>query len=91
MNIAKINENGQVSIPVEIRKKLKLKAGDTLGFEPTPDGKIILQPVSIVARENLYFFTPEIQKKIKKAEKELEGGKGKSFSDVDEAIQWLKS
>ena len=32
MNIAKISANGQVRIPVEIRRKLNLKDGDKIIF-----------------------------------------------------------
>ncbi len=91
MNTAKINEHGQVSIPVEIRKKLKLKAGDTVGFEQTAQGKVMLEPVVSIAREEAYFYTPLMRKKIRKAEKEFELGKGKAFQSIDEAIAWLKS
>ena len=45
MNLAKLSSNGQVTIPIEIRKKLKLKEGDkVLFFERS--GEIIISNAS---------------------------------------------
>lgn len=41
MEIAKITEKGQITIPVDIRKKLKLKGGDKVVFIEDGD-KIIM-------------------------------------------------
>lgn len=47
MELTKVNQNGQVSIPAKIRKKFKLKTGDFLGVSEDFSGKIILFPVSV--------------------------------------------
>jgi AbrB family looped-hinge helix DNA binding protein len=58
MNLAKISVNGQITVPVEIRRKLKVKEGDKLLFFENKNGEITVQNSSIVA--------------IKEAQKELE-------------------
>lgn len=40
MNFARISSNGQITVPVEIRRHLKTKAGDKLLFVTKPDGEI---------------------------------------------------
>ena len=39
MNLAKISANGQVTVPMEIRKKLNLKEGDKILFFERSDGE----------------------------------------------------
>jgi len=49
MNIAKISSNGQISIPINIRKLLKLKPGDKVLFSQKPNGDIVLTNASAQA------------------------------------------
>lgn len=48
MNLAKVSANGQVTVPVEIRRKLTLKEGDKLLFVEQ-DGEIIIRNASATA------------------------------------------
>jgi len=48
MNLAKLSANGQVTVPVEIRRKLGLKEGDKLLFIER-NGEIILNNASATA------------------------------------------
>lgn len=50
MYLTKINQNGQISIPAKIRKKLNLKSGDHLRVEEDASGKIWVIPVSLEAK-----------------------------------------
>ncbi len=52
MEMAKISSKGQITIPVEIRKKLKLKEGDKVLFIQEGD-KIIFTNASIIALEKI--------------------------------------
>lgn len=48
MNLAKVSSNGQITVPVEIRRKLKIKEGDKLMFLEKPNGEIVLQNSSLI-------------------------------------------
>jgi len=41
IHIAQVTAGGQLSIPIEIRRALKLAKGDTLSFRSDGNGKII--------------------------------------------------
>ena len=45
LQLAKISSKGQVTVPVEVRKTLQLKTGDTLAWEVQEDGKISVRRV----------------------------------------------
>ena len=49
MNLAKVSSNGQITVPVEIRRKLNIKEGDKIIFLEKPSGEIILQNSSVFA------------------------------------------
>lgn len=49
MNLAKISANGQITVPVEIRRLLKLKTGDKILFYQKQDGDIVLSNASAKA------------------------------------------
>ena len=49
MNLAKISVNGQITVPVEIRRLLGLKSGDKILFYQKQDGKVVLSNASAQA------------------------------------------
>ncbi len=49
MNLAKISANGQITVPIEIRKKLSLKSGDKILFIQNKDGEIVISNASSMA------------------------------------------
>ena len=51
MELARLTSKGQITIPIEIRKKLKLKEGDKVFFIEE-DGRIIFQNASLAALSN---------------------------------------
>lgn len=49
MNLAKISSNGQITVPVEIRRILGLKSGDKILFFQNKDGDIVINNASAKA------------------------------------------
>jgi len=49
MNLAKVSANGQVTVPVEIRRKLDLKEGDKIIFFERNDGEVVINNASSTA------------------------------------------
>ena len=49
MNLAKISENGQITVPVEIRRQLGLKSGDKILFFQNQKGEIVVSNASAAA------------------------------------------
>ena len=48
MDLARISSKGQITIPIEVRKKLNLKEGDKVLFIEE-DGKVVIANASFVA------------------------------------------
>jgi len=72
MNLAKISANGQITVPVEIRRRLMLKEGDKIIFIERENGEIVINNASAAA--------------ILKAQKAFEGvAEAIGVKDEDEA------
>jgi AbrB family looped-hinge helix DNA binding protein len=44
MATAALSSKGQITIPIEVRKKLGLKTGDRIGFIENENGEFVLKP-----------------------------------------------
>ena len=49
MNLARVSSNGQITVPIEIRRKLNVKEGDKVIFLENANGDIVLQNSSRIA------------------------------------------
>ncbi len=49
MNLAKISPNGQITVPIEIRRLLGLKSGDKVLFFQNPSGEVVINNASAEA------------------------------------------
>ena len=49
MNLAKLSANGQITVPVEIRRKLGLKSGDKILFLQNQNVEIVVSNASAAA------------------------------------------
>lgn len=50
--MSKVQEKGQVTIPVEIRRKLELEKGDLVAFVETEEG-VLIRPQEVIAMQAL--------------------------------------
>jgi len=50
--VVRVQEKGQVTIPVEIREKLNLRKGDLVTFVETEEG-VVIKPAEVVVSEAL--------------------------------------
>lgn len=51
MNLAKVSANGQITVPVEIRRMMRLKEGDKILFFQKDNGDIVVYNTTLVALE----------------------------------------
>ncbi len=49
MNLAKVSANGQITVPIEIRRLLGLRSGDKVLFFQKQDGDIVISNASAQA------------------------------------------
>ena len=49
MNLARISPSGQITVPIEIRRKLNLNAGDKMLFIEKDNGEILIGNAAVMA------------------------------------------
>jgi antitoxin PrlF len=74
-----LRAKGQLTLPDEIRKALKLQEGDQLEAEVTETGEVILRPLATVDRSQAWFWTPEWQAGEREATEQARRGEGEQF------------
>jgi AbrB family looped-hinge helix DNA binding protein len=81
MAISKVVRNGQLTIPAKIRKTLHIQDGDVVRFD-VQNNQLIVTPVSIIDKDQAYFFTEKWQKAVKTSEKAILEGKHSVYSSA---------
>ena len=87
--VTKLRERSQVTLPAEIVKKLDLKAGDNLEIT-LEDDKIVIKPVVVIDRSQLWFWSKDWQAKEKEVEADIKSGrihKAEGFKDLIEKLE----
>ena len=72
--LVRVQEKGQVTIPSQICKKLKLKKGDLVIFEETETGAVI-RPVEVLVSDALIQISKALQAKGITLEEIIERGR----------------
>ncbi len=73
----------QVTIPNKLVKKLKLKPGDKLEIHEE-DGRLIIEPVSVIPRAQTWFYSEQWQKEELAVEEEIRSGNLKVAESEEE-------
>jgi antitoxin MazE len=84
MKTLTVSPKRQIAIPKEVCEKLHIKEGDQL-IVVIREGKIVLEPSIQIPRSQAWFWTEDVQKKVRKAEKNFRAGKSKAYK-IDEFI-----
>ena len=87
--VTKLRDRSQVTLPVEIVKKLDLKTGDNLKIT-LEDDKIVIKPVLIIDRAQTWFWSKAWQAREKEAEADIKAGrihKTDGFKDLIEKLE----
>jgi antitoxin MazE len=70
MAMTKVTRNFQVSIPKEIRDRLRIEQGDYVDVT-VRDGEIVMVPKKLVDADQAWFWTPEWQKGEREAVEDI--------------------
>lgn len=74
MAYAKVTRNFQISIPKEIRDRLRIEEGDYIEVIER-DGEIVLVPKKMIDADQAWFWTPEWQKGEREADEDIKAGR----------------
>ena len=87
--VTKLRERSQVTLPIEIVKKLDLKTGDNLEIT-LEDDKIVIKPVLIIDRSQSWFWSKSWQDKEKEVEADIKAGRIHETDGYEDLIEKLE-
>ena len=86
-----VDAKGRATLPEEVRRGLGIRGGDLLLLERTQFGTYELVPASLVPNDQLWFYHPEMQARIAKAEADFAAGRFTTTRTLEEAQAFLDS
>jgi antitoxin MazE len=86
--LVELKQKSQVTIPIELVRKLKLKPGDKLELEEK-DGCLIMTPVAVIPRDQMWFYSQEWQQDEQKVEQQIQEGRVKTAKSKEELLREL--
>jgi AbrB family looped-hinge helix DNA binding protein len=84
-----LDQKGRATLPEEIRAALGVGAGDFIILERTERGTYELVPAALVPKDQLWFYHPEMQERIRKAEASIAAGRVTVTKTPEEATAFL--
>lgn len=72
--LAELKQKSQLTIPKEFIEKLDIKIGETLQIDLS-DNQIIITPIAIVPKDQIWFYTKKWQKMEKEVDEQIKNGK----------------
>jgi AbrB family looped-hinge helix DNA binding protein len=90
LETVRVGAGRRITIPSRIAKALRLKKGDPMRMRLV-ERRIQLIPTTLIPKDQLWFWTPEWQKKEREADEDIARGRVKESTSVDELLKDLKS
>jgi|APFre7841882630_1041343.scaffolds.fasta_scaffold355278_1 AbrB family looped-hinge helix DNA binding protein len=87
--LIKVREKGQITLPLLMRKKLKIEEGSIV-LSKIVDNTIVLIPQEIVDRDQAWFWKGKWQKLEAEAEKDIVEGRTMSFDSVEDLFNEIQ-
>lgn len=87
--ITQVRQHYQITLPVELRKRLGVKIGDVMEIV-IKDAKLVLTPKRTVDLDQAWFWTKAWQAGEREAEADIGAGRVKKARSAEELIRSLK-
>ncbi len=81
--LIKLRNRSQITLPKEVVRALSLKEGDDLEIV-VKKGRVIITPVAVIPKDELWAWKPEIRAAIEEGRKETRVKDLKTYDSVDE-------
>lgn len=89
MTLARVRAKGQVTIPDDVRKRLRLAEGDHVEVSVQGDA-IVLRPKKIIPASQAWFWDREWQRGEREASADIEAGRVRTFQSDEEFLESLE-
>ena len=88
--ILTLRRNGQITLPVDVRRRMRVTEGDVFLVEVRDDQAIVLRKKSLVDASQAYFWTDEWQRGEREAQDDIRRGRVKRIRSAKALVANLK-
>ena len=88
--ILTLRRNGQITLPSEVRRRMRASEGDVFVAEVRTPDEIVLRKKSLVDASQAYFWTEEWQRGEREAQEDIRHGRVKRFRSTKALVSDLK-
>ena len=85
-----LRRNGQITLPSEVRRRMRVSEGDVFVAEVRAPDEIVLRKQSVVDASQAYFWTDEWQRGEREAQEDIRRRRVKRFRSAKALISDLK-
>jgi len=85
-----LRRNGQITLPSEVRRRMRASEGDVFVAEVRTPDEIVLRRKSLIDASQAYFWTDEWQRGEREAQEDIRRGRVKRFRSAKALISDLK-
>jgi len=87
--LVSVRKKGQITLPLSMRRELGLEEGSIV-LSKIVDDAIVLVPQETVDRDQAWFWKEKWQKLEAEAEKDIAGGRTKTFDSVEDLFHEIE-
>ncbi len=88
MALTKVTRNGQVTIPMELRREVGIEEGDLIELRAVGD-HIELVPKKLIDKSQSYFWTAKWQAAEREAQADIEAGRVAEYTSIEDLLNNL--
>jgi AbrB family looped-hinge helix DNA binding protein len=85
-----LGRNGQMTLPSEVRRRMRVSKGDVFVVEMRTPDEIVLRKKTLVDASQAYFWTDEWQRGEREAQEDIRRGRVKRMRSTKVLISDLK-
>lgn len=89
MSLTRVRPKGQITIPEEVRRALRLEEGDLVDVA-IEDGSIVLRPKRLIEASQAWFWTDAWQAGEREASADIDAGRVTRYQSDDELLRSLE-
>jgi AbrB family looped-hinge helix DNA binding protein len=83
-----IRSKGQVTIPADVRRAVRLEEGDPIEVEVVEEG-ILLRPQKVIDAAQAWFWSRAWQERVARSMEQVEAGEGERFETDEDFLAAL--
>lgn len=85
-----LRERGQLTLPAEVRRALRVETGDEIEFQVVEGGQVLIRGLKMIPADQAWFWTDTWQKGEQEASADIDFGRAETFEDDESFLKSMQ-